>query len=120
MNAMIEIAKQMTFLPSTRDAAEKIADRSQKIGFAQSIAETGICSSSEILTLKTGEVSGHLDSSFAKIAEDLRIDIDRDFRLIEEWLPKLVYVLALLYVVSGLLSSLSSQMDSLNQMIEKI
>jgi len=117
---MVGIANDMTFLPSLRRATQEIVVRTQKLGFAQAVTEARICTPNELLALKTGEVSGTLDGAFKKITEDLRMQIDGAMKAVEEWLPRIVYALAMIYAIIGVFESYTSQFKELNKMLDKV
>ncbi len=120
LQTMVGIANEMTFLPSLRRATQEIVVRTQKLGFAQAVTEARICTPNELLALKTGEVSGTLDGALKKVTDDLRMQIEGAMKAVEDWLPRIVYALAMIYAVLGIFESYSNQLKELNKVIDKI
>jgi len=115
---MIDIAKDMSTLAEVRGQAEKIAHHIQRVGLAKAFAQSGMCSGDELLLLHSGESAGQIEESLTKICQDLRADLEHRLKVFEEWLPKIIYVAAMIYVASGIISSVKSQYKMLEQKID--
>ena len=105
LSSMLELGASMTSLPALRAGAARILQRTQKTGLAKAFEESGLFRSDQLLMLRTGEQAGQLDEAFRKITSDLRSELKSAIQTFEEWLPKIVYAVAMGYSILGISSS---------------
>lgn len=116
---MLEIAKDLSTLPDIRQKAEKVANNIQRIGLGKAFALSGMCTGDELLLLHSGESAGQIEESLAKICQDLRVDLEHRLKVFEDWLPRIIYGVAMIYVASGVISSVQNQYKMLEKTIDQ-
>ena len=110
LNTALDLASGMINSPNLRRAIQQAKGRFGKIGLAPALASTGAFRERQILELKTAEMSGTLDSAFERIRSDLRTENLATVQLFIDWLPRVIYFFATLYVVYGIISGFQHQM----------
>lgn len=105
LGTMLELGAATTSLRPLKRKTAGILNRAQKIGLASSFQEAGLFTSEQILILRTGEQAGQLEEALKKMSEDLRTELKNDLQNFADWLPKIVYAFAMLYALSGIVSS---------------
>lgn len=116
---MLEIAKETSVLPSVRHAAGVVAQTSQRTGFAPAFAQSGMCTSDELLILRSGESAGQIEEALEKISQALRDELQHRLKTFEAWLPKVIYFIAMLYIASGIVSSTRQRLELIEKQIDQ-
>ena len=106
--SMLEIAGEMTVLPEVRSAARQIAVSSRKVGFAEAMRQTGVFRHEQLMVIQTGETSGKLEEALKNLCSDLRAEVKKNIATFEDWMPKIVYGIAMIYAITGIFSTLSA------------
>lgn len=103
----------MTVLPELSRASRMVAVSSQKVGLSQALGNSGVFRSEQLMIIQTGEASGKLEEAFAKLQHDLRDEVRKNVATFEDWMPKIVYGIAMIYAISGIFHTIS-QVNHIN------
>lgn len=111
LDTSLEIASSSVASPSLKLATKLVRERQGTMGFAKAMETTGAFSNFIMAEIRAAEAAGSLDEAFRKISLETRDELQTAINRFKEWLPKIVYIIAALYVVSGIFSTLSSIRD---------
>lgn len=103
--------------PKLAKAIRSIRVNFEKLGLAAAFAGTGQFESDQIEAIKVGEATGKLEDTLNKICSELQNEVQRLAKVIEDWLPKIIYGVAVAYSAYKVLSFYSEHMkflDSIN------
>ena len=111
IDTSLDLASSMINNADLKRAVAQTRARQTKLGFANALAQTRAFDERYIADLRTGEQTGQLDETCHRIRNDLREQNLETIEQLKEWMPKIIYLLAAVYVAWGIVQSFTAIMN---------
>lgn len=102
--------------PRLRMAIQNIRRNFEKMGLAAAFAATQQFEHDQIDALKVGEATGKLEETLQKICAELQNEVQRLAKMIEDWLPKIIYGAAVAYSAYKIIGFYNEHMKFLDSL----
>lgn len=104
--------------PEYAKALRAVYQNFERFGVSEAFTETGRFRPSQLDLLRVGEATGKLEESLAKICSDLQQEIATAVKVLDEWIPKIIYGLAMAYAAYRVLGFYTGHMSTLDHIGE--
>lgn len=113
----IAVLEEISTHPMLKVTLRSVKQESAAKGFASALARSGFLPQEHVMSLKVGEETGNLEEQLDHLAKDVRFQVQTSIKLINEWAPRVLYALVVIFVVYNIITGFTAQMAPMMKMM---